>query len=184
MKISITEIALIGIFSALAVAGAYLFISIHNIEIFTAIIFLSGLLLGQRNGMLVGVIASSIFSTFNPYGISTLPLFIAQALSRAFVGYLGGKYAKLGLDERRFWIRAVAFGAAGLLLTWIYILLTFSSSIFSMGFSLEQLKIWFAGGIISYLILTINNSLIFALVLPFVSRELGKVVLLKQINLS
>ncbi|MCH7753693.1 ECF transporter S component [candidate division KSB1 bacterium] len=184
MKISVTEIALVGVFSALAVAGAFLFISIHNIEIFSATIFLSGLLLGQRNGMLVGVIASSIFSTFNPYGISPLPLFIAQALSRALVGYLGGRYAKLGLGKRRFWIRAIAFGVAGLLLTWVYILLTFSSSVFSMGFSLEQLKIWFVGGIVSYLILTVNNVLIFALVIPFVSRELSRMGLLKQVNIS
>jgi len=184
MKISITEIALVGIFSALAVAGAYLFLSIHNVEIFTATIFLSGLLLGPRNGVLVGVIASSIFSTFNPYGISPLPLFVAQALSRALVGYLGGKLGKLGLDKRRFWIRAVAFGIAGLLLTWVYILLTFSSSIFSMGFSVEQLKIWFVGGMVSYLILTANNILIFALILPFVSRELSRIGLLKQVNFS
>ena len=184
MKISVTEIALIGILSALAVAGGYLFIAIPNVEIFTYTIFLSGLLLGQRNGMLVGVIASSIFSTFNPYGISPLPLFIAQALSRALVGYLGGRYAKFGLGNRRFWIRAIAFGVAGLILTWVYILLTFSSSMFSMGFSLEQLNIWFAGGIISYLILTLNNVLIFALVLPFVSRELSRRGLLKQVNFS
>ncbi len=134
--------------------------------------------------MLVGVIASSIFSTFNPYGISPLPLFIAQALGRALVGYLGGRYAEFGFEKRSFWIRTVAFGVAGLLLTWVYILLTFSSSVFSMGFSLEQLKIWFAGGIISYLILTVNNVLIFALVLPFVSRELSRMGLLKQVNIN
>ncbi len=184
MKISIAEIALIGIFSALAVAGAFLFISIHNIEIFTATIFLSGLLLGQRNGLLVGVIASSIFSTFNPYGISPLPLFIAQALGRALVGYLGGRYAKFGLEKRSFWIRTVAFGVAGLLLTWVYILLTFSSSFFSMGFSLEQMKIWFVGGLPSYLILTVSNLLIFALVIPFVSRELSRMGLLERVNIS
>jgi len=184
MKISVTEIALIGIFSALAVAGAYLFIPIHNVEIFSAIIFLSGLLLDQRNGMLVGVIASSIFSTFNPFGISPLPLFIAQALSRALVGYLGGLSAKLNLGKRRFWITAIAFGVAGLLLTWVYILLTFSSNVFSMGFSLEQQKIWFVGGLPSYLILTVSNILIFALVIPFVSRELSRMGLLKQVNIS
>jgi len=132
----------------------------------------------------MAILASSIFSTFNPYGISPLPLFIAQALSRALVGYLGGRYAKFDLGKRRFWIRAIAFGVAGLLLTWVYILLTFSSSIFSMGFSLEQLKIWFAGGIVSYLILTVNNVLIFALVLPFVSQEISKTGLLKQVNFS
>ena len=184
MKISVTEIALVGVFSAMAVAGAFLFISIHNIGFLTATIFLSGLLLGQRNGILVGVIASSIFSTFNPYGIPSLPLFIAQALSRALVGYLGGRYAKLGLGKRRFWIRAIAFGVAGLLLTWVYILLTFSSNVFSMGFSLEQQKIWFVGGLPSYLILTVNNILIFVLVLPYVSRELSRIGLLKQANIS
>jgi len=134
--------------------------------------------------MLVGVIASSIFSTFNPYGISPLPLFIAQALSRALVGYLGGSYAKLGLGQRRFWKIAIAFGVAGWLLTWVYILLTFSSSIFSMGFSMEQLKIWFAGGIISYLILTVNNILIFALVLPFVNQKLSGMGLIKRVDFS
>src|SRR3990172_12571296 len=94
---SISEIAIVGIFSAMAFAGAYLLIAIHNVEIFTATIFLSGVLFGKRTGALVGAIASALFAIFNPYGISPLPLFIVQVLSRALMGYAGGVIAPLAL---------------------------------------------------------------------------------------
>lgn len=184
MNLTLVDISVVGIFSALAFAGAYLLIPFHNIEIFTAIIFLSGVLFGERNGVLVGTIASSLYAIFNPFGISPPPLFAAQVLSRALVGYVGGRLGKVSLEKNHFWINVAYFGIAGLILTWVYIILTLFSGLFTSGFSLEQLKISFAFGILSYSILSIGNMLIFALVLPFVIQGLRKTAYFKQASRS
>ncbi|MFQ5825092.1 MAG: ECF transporter S component [bacterium] len=183
MNIKIKEIAAVGIFSAMAFAGGYLLLPLHNIEIITAIIFLSGILFGERNGVFVGVIASSLYATLNPFGISPPPLFVAQVVSRALVGYVGGRFGKLSFINRKFWITAIYFGIAGLLLTWFYNILTLFSALFLSGFSFNQLKVTFAVGVVSYLILAIGNTLIFATVLPLVVQRLQKSEFLKQANL-
>lgn len=184
MNIKMQEITAVGIFSALAFVGGYLLLPFHNIEIFTAIIFLSGILFGVRNGVLVGVIASSLYATLNPYGISPPPLFLAQVISRALVGYVGGRFGKFLFKNRKFWISAVYLGITGFLLTWIYNILTLFSNLFLSGFSLNQIKVIFTAGLLSYLILGIGNTLIFAIVLPFVVQSLQKSDFLKQLNLS
>lgn len=184
MKVTLNDIAIVGVFSALAFAGAYLLLPLHNIEIFTTIIFVSGYLFGEKVGTLVGVIASALFAILNPFGISPLPLLLVQMASRGFVGYVGGRFGKMNLAERGRPYRLFAFGLAGLVLTWIYIILALLSGIFTSGFSIEQLKVSFVFGIVSYSILSVGNILIFALVLPFVTDALKRNPYLRQLGAS
>lgn len=183
-KINIARIATVGVFSALAFAGGYLFIAIPNIEIFTAFIFLSGLLLGAKSGVLVGLIAQSLYSTLNPYGISPLPLFLAQVLMQMLVGFVGGKFQGFSEREKNFKLLSVLFAITGLLLTWLYDVMTDFSSFFISGFSFEQMKVTFTLGLLWYITHGVGNTLIFALVLPFVSRGVRGLELLKTVNRS
>ncbi len=166
MKTNLRDVAIVGVFSALAVTGAYLFIPIHNVEIFTALIFMSGVLFGTRIGVLVGAISATIYGTINPFGMSPLPLLAIQVFSRAVTGYVGGRYQAIARNDNRPWLRRSYFALAGFLLTLIYIVLTLLSSMATSGFSLEQLKAVLAFGAVSYLILTVGNTAIFALVMP------------------
>lgn len=184
MKIAIARIATVGIFSALAFTGGYLFIAVPNVEIFTAIIFLSGLLLGAKNGLLVGLIAQSLYSTLNPYGISPPPLFVAQILIQMLVGFVGGKFQTFTGPDRSFRVTAFAFAVTGLLLTWLYDLSTDLSFFFISGFSFEQMKVTFTLGLPWYLIHGIGNTLIFGLALPSVLRGVRDLGLLKTVNPS
>ena len=84
------RVALLGIFTALAVVLGYALVFIPNIELFTLMIFLSGFILGKRDGVVVGLMSSFIFVFFNPYGVSPLPLFAYQLAHYALVGFLGG----------------------------------------------------------------------------------------------
>ena len=84
------RVALLGIFTALAVVLGYALVFIPNIELFTLMIFLSGFILGKRDGVIVGLMSSFIFVFFNPYGVSPLPLFAYQLVHYALVGFLGG----------------------------------------------------------------------------------------------
>lgn len=182
MRLSLSEMSAVAVFAALSYAGGFLLIAIPNIEIFTAIVFMSGVLLGPRNGLLVGVVAQMLYSVFNPYGMSPLPLLLAQVSNRALVGLVGGWLSRRSSDEGSILWAAVTYGVAGLLLTWLYDLMAFLSFQFMSGFSLEQMQSSFALGLPFYLIHGFGNLAIFALVLPVVLRTLKRTALLNKVR--
>jgi uncharacterized membrane protein len=95
------RVVLISMFTALAVVIGYLLVYLPNIEMFTLMIFLSGFILGKRDGAIVGIMSSFIFVFFNPYGASPLPLFAYQLTHYAFVGLMGGVSCDF-LKKKRF----------------------------------------------------------------------------------
>lgn len=82
------RITLLSTFAALSVVLGYMLVFIPNIELFTLMIFLSGFILGKKDGAVVGLMASFIFVFFNPYGVSPLPLFAYQLAHYSLVGIL------------------------------------------------------------------------------------------------
>ncbi len=184
MKFKISDIAQVAIFSALACAGGYLLIAVPNVEMITAIIFMSGYYLGSKKGMLVGLIAQSLYSTINPYGVSPPPLFVAQVLNRVLLGFVGGRLQSFLESEKRIWVMTCVLAALGLLLTWLFDVTTDFSFFFVSGFSVQQMKTTFALGLPFYLVHGFSNTAIFALVLPVVIRGLKRLELPKTANLS
>ncbi len=75
-------------FSALAIVLGYLLAPFLNIELFTLTIFLSGFILGKRDGMIVGFLSSLIFCFFNPFG-ALLPLLAFQLIHYSLTGLFG-----------------------------------------------------------------------------------------------
>ncbi len=182
MRLSLSEIATISLFSALAYAGGYLLIAVPNIEIFTAIVFISGVFLGSRNGAIVGVIAQTLYSIFNPYGMSPLPLMLAQIMNRALVGWFGGWVGQKNVTGESTLKIAIQFGAAGLFLTLLYDLMAFLSFQWMSGFSFQQMQASFAMGVPFYLIHSLGNTAIFALAVPVVLKTIHKTSGLKKVN--
>jgi len=87
----LTAIARIGVFSALAYGINAPFLVIPNVEIFSLILFLSGVFLGVTSGIAVSLIAGFIFVFFNPNGPQTiLPVGAAQLLGFVLYGLAGG----------------------------------------------------------------------------------------------
>ena len=60
------RIALTSIFIALSIVLGYMLIFIPNIELITLMIFLSGFILGKKEGLIVGAFSSFIFCFLNP----------------------------------------------------------------------------------------------------------------------
>ncbi len=83
------RIALVSTFTALSIVLGYLLAYLPNIELFTLTIFLSGFILGKRDGMIVGISSSFIFCFFNPLGASPLPLLAFQLSYYTLIGLLG-----------------------------------------------------------------------------------------------
>ncbi|MHA1293538.1 MAG: hypothetical protein ACTSQJ_12845 [Promethearchaeota archaeon] len=84
------RITLTSTFTALAVVLGYMLIFLPNIELFCMMIFLSGFIMGKRDGAIIGLMSSFIFCFFNPIGASPLPLLAFQMIYYSTVGILGG----------------------------------------------------------------------------------------------
>ena len=91
MTLTARKLALMGVLVALAIALKLPILSVPNVEFLTFVIFSSGFLLGMVEGMMVGMIAMSIYTTLiAPYGIPPPPIAAAQIFSMGLIGFCGG----------------------------------------------------------------------------------------------
>jgi hypothetical protein len=140
MSLSARKLALMGILVALAIALKLPILSVPNVEFFTFIVFSSGFLLGMIEGVAVGVISMSVYTSLvTPYGLPPLPIALAQVLSMALIGFAGGVVFKfdssafgLNLSSRTIAV-IVTMGISGFFLTLIYDLITNLATAFVMG---------------------------------------------------
>jgi hypothetical protein len=93
-------VALEAALAALAIAVGFALTALPNVELFTFVVFLSGVLLGSRSGMRVGGLAAIGYGLLNPYGLPGPPLLAALVVSRMLIGIAGG------------WARPVVLGGS------------------------------------------------------------------------
>jgi uncharacterized membrane protein len=159
------KLVLAGILAALCVAMGYLFLFIPNVEMMTASVFLSGIIVGPLWGAAVGFVSESLFSLLNPYGAPTTPLYIAQVFTFSVIGLTGGLLAKSFI--RVSLVKLILLGACGLLLTLFYDLLTtLSFALFMSGDDMKKLVPIFAAGTLFYLTHSLSNLIIFVTIVP------------------
>ncbi len=154
-----------GILTALCVAIGYLFLLIPNVELMTAAVFLAGTVTGVGSGAMIGAVAETLYSLFNPYGAPVPSLLVAQVGVFALIGCCGGLWRK---RPTRVTVReAILTGAVGLSLTLLYDLLTtLSFSLPMTGYSLKKSAAFFVTGAPFYLIHLGGNLLVFSLAVP------------------
>jgi len=135
MKFSARKLAWSGVLIALAIVLKLPILSVPNVEFLTFIIFSSGYLLGIIEGMIVGIISMSIYtSLITPYGLPPLPIAMAQILSMALVGLSGGLVKRFRLISTfNSFLSYLSMGIAGLILTVFYDLLTNLAAAYVMG---------------------------------------------------
>lgn len=117
--------------------------AIPNFEVLTLIVFCSGVLLGARDGALVGTLTMLIFTLLNPYGPAHPIVMLAQVIGMALAGVSGAWFAALGLAGRSRTARAVALAAIAVLVTAVYDVLTN----FATGVVFGQIRYWLLAGI-------------------------------------
>jgi energy-coupling factor transport system substrate-specific component len=176
MSFSARKLALMGILIALAIALKLPILSIPNVEFLTFVIFSSGFLLGLFEGLLVGVISISIYSTLiSPYGLPPLPILAAQILSMGLVGLTGGLASRINkltikqIPRSNALLFATVIGFFGLVLTVLYDLLTNLAVAFVMG---QFLPVMFAA--IPFALVHIASNLVIFAVLSPVLLKLSK----------
>ena len=117
--------------------------TIPNFEVLTLVVFLSGVLLGARDGAMVGALTMVVYSLLNPYGAVHPLVTVAQVGGEALAGAAGGAAARAGLERLAAPARAAALGMLGAVLTAAYDVLTNAAT----GVVLGQMRITLIGGI-------------------------------------
>lgn len=178
------RIVLVSTFAALAVVLGYLLAYLPNIELFTLTIFLSGFILGKRDGMIVGISSSFIFCFFNPWGASPLPLLAFQLSYYTLIGLLGAlshqllrKKTFFAPDEDLYKIPVmVIFGIIGGMITIFFqIFSTFVDAISLYG-TIDRFLPLFITGIPFTITHIIGNTLGFILILPALIQLVHKML--------
>ncbi len=179
------RIALLGIFTALAVVFGYMLVNLPNIELFTLMIFLSGFIMGKKDGMLVGLLSAIIFCLFNLYGASPLPLLAYQLTHYSLTG-LAGALTRNYLNKKSYFKPKtdlyvprilILFGLIGAIITFVYdILSTFFGGLI-VSFAFEYFVAQYLIGLVYSVIHLIGNALGFIFILPGLIQ-----LILKQID--
>jgi hypothetical protein len=128
--------------TAAALTGVYAE-QIPNFEVMTLVVFASGLLLGARDGALVGALAATVYSLLNPYGPAHPLVMAAQAAGVGLAGVAGGVLARAAPERWAVGVRAAALGVIGALVTAAFDLLTNVAT----GVVYGQMKLVLIGGI-------------------------------------
>ena len=178
------RIVLVSTFTALAIVLGYLLASLLNIELFTLTIFLSGFILGKRDGMIVGFLSSSMFCFFNPFGASPLPLLAFQLFYYSMTGLLGGVSSKFlskkdyfKPDEDLYTLRVlVIFGIIGGFMTFYYDIFSTALGGIIVSPTLEYFLISYSTGIIFTTTHLIGNVLGFIFILPVLIQLIHKLL--------
>ncbi|MHA2392427.1 MAG: hypothetical protein ACXAEX_10835 [Promethearchaeota archaeon] len=168
------RIALISTFTALAVVLGYLLAYIPNIELFTLMIFLSGFILGIRDGMIIGALSSLVFVFFNPIGASPPPLLLYQLFHYTLTG-LSGALTSRFLKTRNFYSPKedlysitimIILGIIGVIITTSFQVLSTLVDVFVYFGSIREFLPYFLTGIPFTIVHIIGNMLGFTFILP------------------
>jgi uncharacterized membrane protein len=133
---------------------------IPNFEVLTLVVFCSGILLGARDGALVGGLSELLFSLLNPYGAAHPLVTLAQVMGIATAGVAGGLAARSMVPDLPRALRAGVLAVVGLCLTAFFDFLTNLAA----GIVYGQLRAMLIGGIPFSLVHIGTNVLLFAVV--------------------
>ncbi len=168
------RIVLSSTFVALAIVLGYMLAYIPNIELFTLTIFLSGFILGKRDGIIVGFFSSLIFCFFNPIGASPLPLLTFQLFHYSLTGFLGAltrdylKRKTFFKPDKDLYITPIMiiFGLMGALITINFQIFASMVDVLSFFGTIDEFIPYFLTGIVFTVTHIIGNTLGFIFILP------------------
>jgi hypothetical protein len=115
------KIAVISLFSALAITTDYAMFPLSNVKLMDSIVFVSALAFGLPVGVAVGVLTWLVYGSVNPLGSAGGPLLLILMGSEAIYALLGCAARRmLGFDESRVPVRSILWGSLGLIGAFMY----------------------------------------------------------------
>lgn len=119
------KIAIVSLFTALALATNYAMLPLSNIKLMDTIVFVSALIFGLNVGVSVGALTWLVYGTVNPYGSDPGVLLLLLILSEtvyAFLGVLARKVSGFTLTSVP--EKCLLWGSMGLIGAFAYDLVT------------------------------------------------------------
>jgi hypothetical protein len=125
--LTVRDISLITVLTALCVGGSYALIALPNIKIMDLVVFTTGFMFGIPVGAITGVLAWIVYGIINPFGFS-FPIWLSTMAGEAVFGIVGGILGRINYKtpEKAFNVFrfSLEMGLWGLILTIVYDLLT------------------------------------------------------------
>ncbi len=115
------RIAVISVFTALAITTDYAMLPLANIKLMDSIVFVSALAFGLGVGISVGALTWLVYGSVNPLGSAGGPLLVILIVSEtiyAFLGYLAQRM--FNFDETNVPARSLFWGSLGLMGAFVY----------------------------------------------------------------
>jgi len=167
------RIAFSGMFIALILGVGYALAFVPNVELITAMIFLSGVLMGIKRGMIIGVTGEFLFSALNPMGSGLLfpPMLIAQLIAMALVSLCGGLLRRYILNWKISFPNVLTIGIIGFVLTLFYDIIVSSAFPLSAGFTIEVVIATIVAGLAFSIVHLIGNTLVFIMLVPVAAQQ-------------
>jgi len=115
------KVAVISIFTALAIATDYAMFPLTNIKLMDSIVFVSSLAFGLPVGVCVGSLTWLVYGTVNPLGAAGGPLLLLLMVSETVYAFLAlGARRISGLEGGGLPVRSLSWGALGLIGAFLY----------------------------------------------------------------
>ncbi|MCF7823809.1 MAG: hypothetical protein K9N35_06505 [Candidatus Marinimicrobia bacterium] len=151
----------IGLISTVGVVFAF----IPNMELVTLTAFLGGIALGPGKGFLVAMLGEALFSAINPIGsgLGFPILYLFQIAGIGLSGLSGGLLAKWLISKESVLTKSIIMGFLGLILTFIFDLLTALSFPLSAGMTEGTLLATIGTGMLFFVMHMVSNTILFTL---------------------
>jgi len=154
---------LIAMFAGVSAAAGYLLIAVPNVEAFTALLFVAGVILGFRRGFVAAVIAALLYFGLNPQGGLFPPLLVAQILGIAAAPLAGSLFRRMRVRGLH---RTLVLALAAILVTLWFDLITNLAFPLSVGFDREGILLTLAAGVPFSLVHIAGNVVLFLVLVP------------------
>ena len=154
---------LTAMFAGISAAAGYLLMAVPNVEAFTVILFVAGVVLGFRRGLIAAVIAALLYFGLNPQGGLFPPLLAAQMLGIAAAPLAGSLFRRLKIKGL---CRTFTLALTAILTTLWYDLLTNLAYPLTVGFDFKGVMLTLAAGIPFSLIHIAGNIVMFVILVP------------------
>jgi len=157
-----------GIFISLILGVGYALAYVPNVELVTALIFMSGVLMGIRQGLIIGALGEFLFSALNPIGSGLIfpPTMIAQVVTMAIIGALGGITRNYIIAWKPTIKNCLLIFGLGLGLTLFYDIMVSLAFPISAGFNFREMIGVVIAGLGFSLIHILVNAMVFLLIVP------------------
>jgi hypothetical protein len=180
----VARLTLVPVFSALSLATNYAMISIPNVKLMDALVFIAAFLFGVDVGLGTAIVSWGVYGYVNPYGQDPFPLILFIVVGECFYAFAAGllKKTSFGHDVMEGGASlarsSIVFGIVGVTATFGYDIITnFATYLFLASSLYQALVIGIITGVPFAIVHELSNFVFFSAVAPgviFASRGLAK----------